>query len=242
MLSQCPFVCIHMNLLNAVILATYACQIIQITFFPVPSAGSTLEMLFKVPRHSGQSIQHPAAAMRQSIPKMIAAMTATLLVTAASLIPLMVIFFPLAYRHLGPLVEAPTFSMVLISIVLLVTGNLLTIVAVATLRSHVAFKPYGETTQLYTAGIYRIIRNPISVGLAAISGGFLLAFPSVVLLIGLVLFLLNTEYRIRMEEAYLQRTFGDTYMQYRNRVGKYFPKVIRATQSRQGREQKTIKN
>jgi protein-S-isoprenylcysteine O-methyltransferase Ste14 len=95
----------------------------------------------------------------------------------------------------------------------------------------VRFHEFGETVQLHTAGIYRHIRNPITLGLAAIFTGFVLARLSVVMLIGFCIFLLNSNYRIKMEEVYLERTFSDDYVQYKNTVGKYFPKIHKGVKS-----------
>ena len=73
-------------------------------------------------------------------------------------------------------------------ILFLVLGNVLTYAAVATLRSHVSFHAFGETTRLYTSGIYGWVRNPITVGLALIYAGFFLALPSAAMLLGLIFF------------------------------------------------------
>jgi protein-S-isoprenylcysteine O-methyltransferase Ste14 len=113
-------------------------------------------------------------------------------------------------------------------IVFLVAGNVLTFVAVFALRSQVTFHEFGETTRLYTSGIYGWSRNPITVGLILIYAGFFLALPSAAMLIGFSFFLLNSAYRIRMEEIYLQRTFGEEYMRYKRQVGKYLPKPWKA--------------
>jgi hypothetical protein len=53
-----------MGVLTFFILATYAAQIIQIYFFSVPSAGSTVEMLFKVKKDPARANCHPAAHIR----------------------------------------------------------------------------------------------------------------------------------------------------------------------------------
>jgi len=60
--------------------------------------------------------------------------------------------------------------------------------------------------------------------LVLIYGGFILALPSGVMILGFVIFLLNSTHRIKMEEHYLERSFGDQYLQYKKRVGKYWPK------------------
>jgi len=78
---------------------------------------------------------------------------------------------------------------------------------------------------LLFSGIYRYARNPITLGLAAIFAGFVFARPSAVMLIGFSVFLLNSNYRVKMEEVYLARTFGDKYAQYMDHAGRYFPKM-----------------
>ena len=80
------------------------------------------------------------------------------------------------------------------------------------------------------AGLYRFLRNPITLGLVLIYIGFVLALPSVGVLVGFILFFLNSTYRIRMEEVYLESAFGDDYRQYKRQVGKYFPRVSKRLQ------------
>ena len=211
--------------LTLFILATYAAQIIQVGFFSAPSAGSTVEMLFKVKRDPACADHHPAASVIRSRTKLILLIVATGVVTISSLIPLSAIVYPPVIGLLGPFMAKPSGLMQTICIVLLVFGNVLTYAAVATLRRHVSFHPFGETARLYTSGIFGYLRNPITVGLSFIYAGFVLALPSVAMLIGFIFFLLNSAYRIHMEEVYLQRAFGEEYVRYKQQVGKYFPRL-----------------
>jgi protein-S-isoprenylcysteine O-methyltransferase Ste14 len=213
-----------MRWLDAFILATYALQIIMICFFPVPSAGSTVEMLFKVRKDKNLSIDHPAKLVMHSMPKIMAMILATLFVTATSLLPLVSILFPQLINYLFPLMKSQIDTLLILTALLLTIGNALTIIGVRTLRIHVTFQEFGETTKLHTTGIYRYIRNPITVGLGIIYAGFFLSLPSAVMFFGFILFGINSDYRVRMEEVYLQRTFGEVYYRYKNRVGKYFPR------------------
>lgn len=213
-----------MRWLDAFILATYALQIIMICFFPVPSAGSTVEMLFKVRKDKNLSIDHPAKLVIRSMPKLMAMILATLFVTATSLLPLLSILFPQLINYLFPLMKSQPDTLLILTALLLTIGNALTIIGVRTLRIHVTFQEFGETTKLHTTGIYRYIRNPITVGLGIIYAGFFLSLPCAVMLFGFILFGINSDYRVRLEEVYLQRTFGEVYYRYKNRVGKYFPK------------------
>jgi protein-S-isoprenylcysteine O-methyltransferase Ste14 len=215
-----------MHWLNYFIIATYIAQVYQICFYAVPSAGSTREMLLNRMRNASSMKHHPGAAIIESTPKLIVIAIATLAVLAASMIPLATILYSESNRYFLPFSKMPPASgAAIISAGLLLLGNGLTFIGVATLRAHVRFHEFGEANRLYTAGIYRTVRNPITVGLATIYAGFLLARPSAAMLIGVILFLLNSHYRIQMEEVYLERAFSGEYLQYRKEVGKYFPKI-----------------
>lgn len=214
-----------MHWLDYIIIATYIAQIYQICFFAVPSAGSTVEMLANRNRKSVPPKRHAGAMVVHANLRLVGIIGATLAVVTASLIPLLTVLFPAVNRYLLAFIKMPPpTGLSLISASLLLLGNALTFLAVATLRANVSFHEFGETTCLYTAGIYRTIRNPITVGLGIIFGGFVLARPSVVMLIGWIIFALNSHYRIRLEEGYLESAFGRNYLHYKHSVGKYFPK------------------
>ena len=217
----------NVHWLDYFIIATYVAQIYQILFFAVPSAGSTAEMVFNRRRKLSDAGHHPATAIANSTSKMVATASATLIVLIGAFIPLLTIILPVTNRYLLPVMDIPPpagFS--IISAGLLLLGNILTYIAVATLRAHVSFHEFGETTRLYTTGIYRAVRNPITLGLAIIFCGFVLARPAVVTLVAMILFLLNSHYRIKMEEAYLEKSFGNEYLHYKAAVGKYVPKKV----------------
>lgn len=214
-----------MGWLTFFILATYAAQIIQLCFFSVPSAGSTVEMLFKLKNDPMRAAHHPAAAAIRSRLKMTMLIMATIAVSITSLIPLITIIYPPTFKLLVPFTSKPPELMNATSAVFLVAGNIFIYTAVATLRSHVSFHSFGETTRLHMSGIYGCLRNPITVGLALIYVGFFLALPSAAMLIGFIFFLANSAYRIKMEEVYLQRAFGEDYQRYKRQVGKYIPRL-----------------
>jgi protein-S-isoprenylcysteine O-methyltransferase Ste14 len=77
-------------------------------------------------------------------------------------------------------------------------------------------------SSLQTNGIYRISRNPMYVGLAAMYLGIsclignwwnIILFP--------ILLLVIQEYIIKREEKYLERAFGQKYLDYKNRVRRW---------------------
>lgn len=225
--------CNRMRGLDYLIIATYLAQAIQVVFFPVPSAGSTLEMLFKVRKRAASAAAHPAAGLLTSPVRLTFSVLATTAVLCAAAIPLAVLIFPQIRVYLLPLFENRPSVLTAVSALFLLSGNVITFVAGATLRRNVRFHEFSEADRLHTAGIYGIVRNPITLGLTAVFAGFLLAQPSVAMLAGFLIFVMNSNYRVRMEEVYLRNAFGEDYLRYQNGVGKYFPKALRTESNRE---------
>ncbi len=206
------------------LLATYLVQAFQIFWLKVPSAGSTVEMLSRVQADPIASRNHPAAQVLQSKLTVVLLITATAITMLVFMLPLIVELFPAVRGMLLPLVPLPQSELRIIAVILLVIGNLVSTAAAITLKRHVTFHDFGETKSLYTDGIYRFVRNPISAGIAVMYAGFFCYLPTVVMAVGLVVVLANSRIRIRMEEIYLERTFGDRYRRYKKSTGKYLHK------------------
>lgn len=83
-------------------------------------------------------------------------------------------------------------------------------------------KPWKPTTEIISTGIYRFTRNPMYLGLALIQIGlgFSMANLWVVALLPLSLAGVHAT-AISHEEAYLEREFGDTYLDYKRSVRRW---------------------
>ena len=208
------------------LLATYLVQAFQIFWLKVPSAGSTVEMFSMVRKDQGPSRYHPAAQVLQSRFKAVMLITATAITTLVFLLPLIVELFPAVEDMLLPLSPLPQSSFRMAAVILLVIGNLVSTAGACSLKKHVEFHDFGETKSLYIGGIYRFVRNPVSAGLAILYAGFFCYLPSVVMAVGVAVVIVNSRTRIRMEEIYLERTFGDRYRRYKQSTGKYLPKFF----------------
>ena len=114
-------------------MATYAFQLVLICFFPVPSAGSTAAMLLKKGGDNKISRLHPAGSARQSMPRVIVMISATLVVVITALIPLVTIVFPPAVNYLLLVVKVRPDALIIAGVFCLVLGNALTYAAVRTL-------------------------------------------------------------------------------------------------------------
>jgi protein-S-isoprenylcysteine O-methyltransferase Ste14 len=91
------------------------------------------------------------------------------------------------------------------------------------------FDAYGHevaprTSQLMTDGPYGLCRNPMLAGIYLYDAGVLVwlwsALPLLVFLVEVVLLTLQ----VRSEEKRLEQDFGKDYLNYKSRVGRYFPK------------------
>lgn len=110
-----------------------------------------------------------------------------------------------------------------IAFVLVILGLLVDGVAVASLRRKgTAPEPWKPTSAIVDSGLFAISRNPIYVGFTLTYVGFAVAMDSVIAL-GLILPLLIVldRFVIAREEAYLERKFGDTYRQYKQKVRRW---------------------
>jgi protein-S-isoprenylcysteine O-methyltransferase Ste14 len=209
-----------------VLLATYLVQAFQIFWLKVPSAGSTVEMFSRVRLDPGASRNHPAAQVLQSRTKAAMLAIATAITILVFLLPLIVELFPAVGDMLLPFRWLPQSRFRMAAAILLVIGNLVSTAGACTLKKHVAFHDFGETKNLYIGGIYRYVRNPVSTGLAILYAGFFCYLPSVVMAVGVAVVMVSSRARIRMEEIYLDQTFGDRYRQYRQSTGKYLPRFL----------------
>jgi protein-S-isoprenylcysteine O-methyltransferase Ste14 len=89
-------------------------------------------------------------------------------------------------------------------------------------RSRTTVLPFGGTSCIVEAGVYRWTRNPMYVGMAlAYGGGALLINSAWCLALLPVAILLVQVLAIRHEERYLASKFGEGYERYRSRVRRW---------------------
>lgn len=85
--------------------------------------------------------------------------------------------------------------------------------------------PWSPTHHLVDAGPYRYVRNPMILGVALILVGEAILFRSAALWAWLAVFvLINHVYFVVLEEPGLERRFGRTYVDYRQRVPRWVPR------------------
>ena len=80
-----------------------------------------------------------------------------------------------------------------------------------------------RTKHLMTSGPYRLCRNPMLIGIYIYDAGVRVwLWSALPLLIVLAEVILLTQ-QVRSEEKRLEKDFGQEYLDYKKRVGRYFP-------------------
>jgi protein-S-isoprenylcysteine O-methyltransferase Ste14 len=83
-------------------------------------------------------------------------------------------------------------------------------------------KPWRSTPEIISTGVYRFTRNPMYVGMALLQAGIGLVWANgwILALIPVVLAVVQRT-AIRHEEAYLERKFGEAYLDYKRSVRRW---------------------
>ena len=102
-------------------------------------------------------------------------------------------------------------------------GFVLAIWAIVTIRkAGTRVETNRPTTTIVTRGPYRFTRNPIYLGMLLGQTGLAIGFDSLWMLFALLPFYLVIRYGvIAREEAYLERKFGNVYLDYKSRVWRW---------------------
>ena len=89
-------------------------------------------------------------------------------------------------------------------------------------RHETTIRPDQPSSTIVNSGPYRFTRNPLYVALATLYVGIGLWTNSlwVILLLVPLLFVMTRQV-IAREEAYLERAFGDTYLNYKSQVRRW---------------------
>ncbi|MCP5095166.1 MAG: isoprenylcysteine carboxylmethyltransferase family protein [Chloroflexi bacterium] len=86
-----------------------------------------------------------------------------------------------------------------------------------------AVNPHQPATQIVQTGLFCYSRNPMYVGLTGLQLGITLALNSIWGLLLLIPTLLIMHYGVILrEEAYMERTFGQDYLVYKQSVRRWF--------------------
>lgn len=110
-----------------------------------------------------------------------------------------------------------------VGLTLVSVGFLLGILALVAMKGswRVGIK-YDQKTDLVTTGIYRFSRNPYFLSYGILILGYILVFPSIILMVLYLALVTIFHNMILEEEKYLESVHGGTYIDYKRRVKRYF--------------------
>lgn len=191
------------------LLAAYASLIAEITFFPIPSEASVVQLLGRSEGVSGTAL---AAARSACVSiKVLRYLLPTTLCVVLFALPLVVVCWPESRRLLAPWTAAqlqwPGVAVVLL-------GRAVTFFSVLQLR---AAKRRSELP----AGLFTVSRNPGLVGMFVMYFGLCLAVGGPWMWLGAPLYFWNMHGRVRLEESDLQARHADAWSRYAIGVPRY---------------------
>ncbi|WP_287586567.1 isoprenylcysteine carboxylmethyltransferase family protein [Candidatus Borrarchaeum sp.] len=108
-------------------------------------------------------------------------------------------------------------------------GFVLETVGILTLGVNFRMMLPKERTNLVTHGIYAHIRHPIGLSVILFVIGLFFIVPNLLSLVNLVCNVLVYNSKANFEEHYLLKVHKEKYENYKQRVGKFFPKLTRQT-------------
>jgi protein-S-isoprenylcysteine O-methyltransferase Ste14 len=122
-----------------------------------------------------------------------------------------------------PLAFIPKLPAQIAGLIIAFLGFLIGVSGIIVMRSaHTSPNPRKPTTALVEKGVFRHTRNPLYVSMFVLFLG-IAVFTNVLWLILLLplLFVIVDRWAVKPEESYLERTFGDSYLQYKKRVPRW---------------------
>ncbi len=116
---------------------------------------------------------------------------------------------------------------IILGIIIIFFGLLLDFLGTAALGSNFRIDLPKEETTLITTGIYRLMRNPIVIGVYLLVFGSFLIIPTMISLIFLIANIITFNSKVRNEERFLAIRFGEEFEKYSKKVGRYTPFSLR---------------
>ena len=132
------------------------------------------------------------------------------------------VFLPSVYRQLLPIAFLAYDAVVWIGMILLVFA--LFWILIAQLHMQKSWRigiDEDVRTELVQRGLFKISRNPIFLGMRLMLVGLFLILPNAVMLVILVAGEMLLQIQVRLEEEFLTRTHGDSYLAYQKQVRRW---------------------
>ncbi len=103
-----------------------------------------------------------------------------------------------------------------------ILGDILFLISIITMKnSWRAGIPSEDKTELIYKGIYKISRNPAFLGFDLMYISICLLYCNLFTIIFSLFAIIMLHFQILQEEKYLEKTFGEEYLSYKNKVYRY---------------------
>ncbi|MFX1237715.1 MAG: methyltransferase family protein [Promethearchaeota archaeon] len=116
--------------------------------------------------------------------------------------------------------------LIIFGMILVFISSVFEILGMTTLGENFRIELPKEETELITRGIYRIMRNPIVFGVFLILVGSFFMIPTIPFLIICVFNVITFNSKVKDEEKFLIKKFGEKYLKYKQEVGRYCPYIF----------------
>ncbi len=143
--------------------------------------------------------------------------------------PLVLLIFAIAMWFAAPLTQSLPIALnvrIAMAVLLVVVGESISIAGIMRFRrAKTTINPMkaGNASSLVTGGVYQITRNPMYVGMVLSLTGWAVYLASPITLLFAPLFVLYiNRFQIAPEERVLTSIFGGDYVDYINRVRRWF--------------------
>jgi protein-S-isoprenylcysteine O-methyltransferase Ste14 len=127
------------------------------------------------------------------------------------------VFIPVTWGHLPPLSEHILIHA--LSFMCIIAG--LIIVAASMIPLGFQRTMGLRSMQLKTSGLYHISRNPQITGYAFVLAGYVISYFSLYSSGWFIIFFINIQWMIHVEEEYLKKMYGDEYEKYCRQVPRF---------------------
>ncbi len=204
----------------AIIVAAYASLAIELVFLHVPSVASSRNILAPDPATvASYSPRYRKLFELGIVTRVIVFLAPILVIYALFAFPLLVV--ATTADPFGDYLFQPGSSWQLGGIALILLGRAVTLWSVFAMRANA--QDQTAVDALLIRGPFRWSRNPGLVGMYVFVGGLWITMPSTAMLIGLVVYILHMDFKVRMEEDFLGNRFGTAYEEYCQQTGRYLP-------------------
>lgn len=144
------------------------------------------------------------------------------MLVVCALIILIFVFMPSVYQQFLPISYLSSNALAWVGIALLIFAMIWVLIAQAHMQKSWRIGiDEGVKTDLVQGGLFKISRNPIFLGMRLMLLGIFLILPNALMLAGLIAGEILVQTQVRLEEEFLTRAHGASYLSYKKQVHRW---------------------